>query len=337
MIHRIEILPKGDADPVGSAAANEIRLLGIDAVKSVRAGRIFLIEGRLGTKQVERIAAELLADPVVEEFHIGETRLGGGNGGLHRGITRAGRKRGTVPDAKKGAAPLLVEVFPKPGVMDPVALSTQQAIADMGMSRQVRPHRDGSTRLPRPADTSSPTLRCGRSSRSVLANDCIEEAVVGSAGAAPPPHAPTHDFKLRHVAIRDLDDDGLEKLSADGHLFLNVIEMKAIQDYYRRIGREPTDIELETLAQTWSEHCVHKTFRSGVEYEVVPIPNLPLAEWQISSAKDLARQLPVIQRSMLDAGYKGDHLTDWIPDSLRKVLTGVKKGDSVTVTLAGNR
>jgi phosphoribosylformylglycinamidine synthase len=44
--------------------------------------------------------------------------------------------------------------------------------------------------------------------------------------------------------------------------------MKAIQDYFRKQDREPTDIELETIAQTWSEHCVHKTLKSAVEIEV---------------------------------------------------------------------
>ena len=43
--------------------------------------------------------------------------------------------------------------------------------------------------------------------------------------------------------------------------------MRAIQDYYRRERREPVDIELEMLAQTWSEHCVHKTFRALIDYE----------------------------------------------------------------------
>ena len=44
--------------------------------------------------------------------------------------------------------------------------------------------------------------------------------------------------------------------------------MKAIQNYYKTAGREPTDIELETIAQTWSEHCVHKTLKSSVKIEV---------------------------------------------------------------------
>ena len=48
-------------------------------------------------------------------------------------------------------------------------------------------------------------------------------------------------------------------------LALNLAEMCAIRDYFAAAGRQPTDLELETLAQTWSEHCVHKTFRALVE------------------------------------------------------------------------
>src|SRR5207248_6681873 len=75
-------------------------------------------------------------------------------------------------------------------------------------------------------------------------------------------------FKLRHVEIRKLSDEQLMKLSREGHLFLSLAEMKAIQSYYREQSREPTDVELETLAQTWSEHCVHKTLKSAVDVEV---------------------------------------------------------------------
>ena len=43
--------------------------------------------------------------------------------------------------------------------------------------------------------------------------------------------------------------------------------MKAIQSYFDRLGRNPTDVELETIAQPWSEHCKHKTFSGVIEYE----------------------------------------------------------------------
>ena len=42
--------------------------------------------------------------------------------------------------------------------------------------------------------------------------------------------------------------------------------MQTIQQHYRELGREPTDIELETIAQTWSEHCSHKTLTGRVTY-----------------------------------------------------------------------
>ena len=41
-------------------------------------------------------------------------------------------------------------------------------------------------------------------------------------------------------------------------------EMKAIQDYFRRAKRDPSDVEFEMIAQTWSEHCVHKTFKARI-------------------------------------------------------------------------
>src|SRR5206468_257292 len=66
----------------------------------------------------------------------------------------------------------------------------------------------------------------------------------------------------------DLSEAQLSKLSREGHLFLSPAEMKAVQAYYRERGREPTDVELETIAQTWSEHCVHKTLKSAVDVEV---------------------------------------------------------------------
>ncbi|MCP4394839.1 MAG: phosphoribosylformylglycinamidine synthase [Alphaproteobacteria bacterium] len=50
-----------------------------------------------------------------------------------------------------------------------------------------------------------------------------------------------------------------------GPLGLRLDYMKAIQAYYRKIGRSPTDIELETLAQTWSEHCKHTIFASAID------------------------------------------------------------------------
>src|SRR3954465_6290913 len=68
------------------------------------------------------------------------------------------------------------------------------------------------------------------------------------------------------VSLLNASEDELKKISAEGLLSLSVDEMKTIQTYFAKLGRNPTDVELESLAQTWSEHCVHKTFKAHVTY-----------------------------------------------------------------------
>ena len=70
----------------------------------------------------------------------------------------------------------------------------------------------------------------------------------------------------RTIFISTMNDEQLLELSKAGLLSLNLNEMHAIQQHYQNQGREPTDVELETLAQTWSEHCSHKTFKATVNY-----------------------------------------------------------------------
>ena len=80
------------------------------------------------------------------------------------------------------------------------------------------------------------------------------------------PHGSPYTLAVRSVPLRDLDDAALQKMSREAHLFLSLDEMKAIQSEYRRLGRDPREIELETIAQTWSEHCVHKTLKATIRY-----------------------------------------------------------------------
>ncbi len=74
------------------------------------------------------------------------------------------------------------------------------------------------------------------------------------------------------VPLRAADDAELLAISQRGVLALDLAEMRAIQSYYAAQGRDPTDGELETIAQTWSEHCSHKTFKALVQYEQPPEP-----------------------------------------------------------------
>ncbi|MFQ5887336.1 MAG: phosphoribosylformylglycinamidine synthase subunit PurL, partial [Candidatus Hydrothermarchaeales archaeon] len=66
------------------------------------------------------------------------------------------------------------------------------------------------------------------------------------------------------IEILNTSDDELLEISREGQLSLNLEEMQKIKEYYKKAGRNPTDIELETLAQTWSEHCFHKTFKGRI-------------------------------------------------------------------------
>src|SRR5262249_23520181 len=61
-------------------------------------------------------------------------------------------------------------------------------------------------------------------------------------------------------------DAALAVLSREGQLYLSLVEMQTIQAHFRQLDRDPTDAELETVAQTWSEHCSHKTLTGRVRY-----------------------------------------------------------------------
>jgi phosphoribosylformylglycinamidine synthase len=248
MIFRVEIWPReGFSDPHAEGVLAQARELGV-RLDRVRHGRLFMLVGGLSVEQVRRAAEELLADPVTEDYRLGA---------------------GPPP-----ADAALVEVHLKRGVMDPVAASTEKALADMGLPvEEVRTARR--YELAGLADPADAERVAGR----LLANDVIEEVHF-----EPPLPAEIHEgayeLEIHEIPLTDLDDEELERLSAERDLFLSLFEMRAIREHYRHLGRQPRDVEIETFAQTWSEHCVHKTFRSDVVVrdaagEVVEeIPNL---------------------------------------------------------------
>ncbi len=96
----------------------------------------------------------------------------------------------------------------------------------------------------------------------------------------------TETDKVSIINIRDQGDDGLLAISRKNLLALNLTEMKTIQDYFRDLGRDPTDVELETLAQTWSEHCKHKTLRGIIEYRSQTADG----SWQSETIDNLLKQ-----------------------------------------------
>jgi len=68
------------------------------------------------------------------------------------------------------------------------------------------------------------------------------------------------------IEILNADEKQLIELSEKNLLSLDLVEMKKIKEYFSSLGRNPTDCELECIAQTWSEHCYHKTFKAEIEY-----------------------------------------------------------------------
>jgi phosphoribosylformylglycinamidine synthase len=88
------------------------------------------------------------------------------------------------------------------------------------------------------------------------------------------------------IKILNKNDKELIEISRKYLLALNLEEMKKIQEYFSKKGRNPTDAELETIAQTWSEHCVHKTFSGTINTENEKIDSL-FKTFIVKSTKEL--------------------------------------------------
>ncbi|MDN5357518.1 MAG: phosphoribosylformylglycinamidine synthase subunit PurL [Candidatus Methanomethylophilaceae archaeon] len=69
-------------------------------------------------------------------------------------------------------------------------------------------------------------------------------------------------FELFEVSIRKASDEDLVDISRDMALSLSPDEMKTIREYFQKEGRDPTDIELQSLGQAWSEHCCYKSSKA---------------------------------------------------------------------------
>jgi len=78
-------------------------------------------------------------------------------------------------------------------------------------------------------------------------------------------------FPLHDVPLLDAPDAELGAISKELGLALNVDEMKRIQEYFRTAGRNPTDVELQSLGQAWSEHCCYKSSKVFLREFIFPV------------------------------------------------------------------
>jgi len=249
---RIETFKRPEfEDPDGTHAEQAIAELGIDVTPTVRLGRGFLMPPDLARSEVDRIVNELLQDPVLDEVRV------------------------MAPGAEPGAVPQhRILVAKKPGVMDPVAQTIARAIQRNGLLNEADAAPLVMTfsawELTGDLDQEAMALIARR----VLANPVIDNVSVTGEGLFYG-HLPGHpDGEVISIPLEGLDEAALLDISTSGGLSLNAVEMRAIQDHYITVGRAPTAAELETVAQTWSEHCKHKTFKGRIEMDGEVIDDL---------------------------------------------------------------
>ena len=247
MIWRVDVATKeGLVDPTSRGAQAGLAEFGVPGITSVRAFQVYLLDGDLDRAAADRVARELLHDPVAQDYSLGE---------------------GTTPPAAPGGSQTIL-VFKRPGVMDPVEASALKAVSDLGLT--VRRMRIGMRYVVFGGTNGS--LR--DAAAKVLGNEAIEEVTLGDRAFTKIELGSSYAFKKTVVPILKLDDAALLKLSKDMTLSLNLKELHAIRNYFQKAGRDPSDIELESIAQTWSEHCKHKTFTGHITFEGKVIPNL---------------------------------------------------------------
>jgi len=259
-VHRIEVgMKTGMLDSAGDGVRNRIADdLGI-RVDSVQVIDVYTVHADLSPEELELVRRELFTDPVIQDSTLDAPLASGFD--------------------------FLIEVGFRPGVTDNIGKSSASGIADT-IGRALGPTEGvfKSTQYALKGHVNA--KQCGRIARDLLANDLIQRWVVLSAQEAAVQNAGgllglpiVTERSIVEVQTLNLEiaDDELVTMSKERMFALELAEMKAIQAYYRDsdvrsrrtaagLPADPTDVELEILAQTWSEHCKHKIFAAEIEY-----------------------------------------------------------------------
>ena len=237
----------GQPDLLGRSTAAQAHDLGLGDL-SIRTARGYLVQGEISGEDMQRLARELFADLVVETTRFGQI------GYDELDVDPA------IYDGDDAPPSTLIHVLPKPGVTDPVADSALKAIADFGLKA------DAVCTLRKYWVADLPADRLKLLTTKLLANDSIEQVIIGPLKLSRIDVGSSYRFEAQTVPITALADEALLALSKVRTLSLTLVEMKTIQEHFRQLHREPTDAELETIAQTWSEHCSHKTLAGMIDY-----------------------------------------------------------------------
>lgn len=242
--YRIEVFQRSAEGLVGTTHhVATARQLGYTNLTRCVESRLYFLRGDIPTADVRRLCEEVLADPITEAYKIISVDC-------------------LDCPAQQAESESLIEVTLLPGVTDPAAENLLRAAQILGINALER------------AATGQCYLLDGDFSISdlhglateVFCNPVIQRYAI-NARIEPPFFEYQHaDDTVEVVSLRSADDAALLRISSARRLALDLAEMQAIQSYYLREDRDPTDVELEMLAQTWSEHCVHKTFKALIDF-----------------------------------------------------------------------
>ena len=235
-IHRVEIALKPHlTDARGLGVLHAATQLGLAGLERVETRDLVWLSGTLSADELGRLTERALLDSVVASTVGGETV----------------------------AASHVIEVALLPGVTDPVAETVKHAARMLGIEARLEVA-TGRRYLLHGAVSKADVeaLTTGVLANGIIERHAIDAHLAPSFGGATDGDA---SLAVEVVTVRGLDDDGLMAVSRERRLSLDIAEMRAIRHHFEGIERDPTDLELEMLAQTWSEHCVHKTFRARIQ------------------------------------------------------------------------
>src|SRR3989338_2675106 len=251
MIQKVRVITTYGPDLKGESILSEIKTrLKLRYVNKVQSIKVYRLE-EVPLKDTKVLAEALLSEPINQKYTINEsiTCLEGARLAKRAKALPAGRQAHL-----RGGQPPIVEIAYKSGVMNPEVASILKAAADLKIKLSA-------------CDTSNEYAFFGNLSRREainivdklnLYNKTVEQIVNYEPETLLIQGQPG---KTQIVPIRSMTNNQLMMLSTD-KLSLNLEEMQAIKNYFTKIKRNPSDLELETIAQTWSEHSGHKTFKA---------------------------------------------------------------------------
>ncbi|QWV95593.1 phosphoribosylformylglycinamidine synthase subunit PurS [Geomonas oryzisoli] len=260
MPHRIEITLKDEVrDPRGERIKREIaHFLHLD-VADVRTIDVYTVDAPLSAEELNQVAAGPFSDPVIQNYSIDKPAAAGFD--------------------------YLVEVGFRPGVTDNIGRTAGEAIgyllgrplaAGEGVYTSVQYLISGKL-----SQSDAEKIATGLLCNTLIQRYQILDAATFKAQGGVAPFVPKVQVEAKvevNTINLEVSDEELMRISRDGVLALTLDEMKIIQAHYRDpqvvekrkslgLGAAPTDVELEALAQTWSEHCKHKIFSADVTYD----------------------------------------------------------------------